>query len=549
MSIHEFFKPETQTVRDIFSGYKYYQIPDYQRPYSWDDEIEQLWDDINSAFEDKDEVYFLGPVILAQTPKRFYEVVDGQQRLTTLTILFCVLRDLYLKKLDDNDPLKRAISDAVKSMVESKYRLRLITQAHYQNQFEQEILNEVKFPRKTLTKKEKQKLEYKFLNAALIFREKLKEIGDINKIKDFVNYLLDKVVMITITCSNTASAIRLFQIINTRGLELTTADLIKSSLYSKLKENERKQFILTWADIENIAEQNDETVTGLLTYYGYYLLAQKPKKSLYEELEIQFKHRKANEVVYEFKKFAKDYDEILNKPSKVIYSLRYLPDKVFWKTILTTAIEENFNEFEKLCKELRKLYYSYWIAGYTTAKTRNLSFNLIKLIKQKKAFNEILKELDRKMKDDKVLDSVMRNLQDDVYGNSWLKPLLILIEYGQTDESVFIEYSRDLHIDHILPEKWHKIGYWKKKWAKEKANYWLNKIGNLTLLSGRKNRKASNDEFPKKKRIYDGTGLDGRTGFEISKRIINKREWTEKEVTERQKWLIDEAKRVLGINF
>lgn len=547
MSIHEFFKPETQTVRDIFSGYKYYQIPDYQRPYSWDDEIEQLWDDINSAFNDKDDVYFLGPVILAQTPTRFSDVVDGQQRLTTLTILFCVLRDLYLKKMDDNDSLKKVISDAIKSMTESEYRLRLITQAHYQNQFEQEILNEVRFPRETLTKKEKKKLEYKFLNAALIFREKLKEIGDINKIKDFVGYLLDKVVMITITCSSTASAIRLFQIINTRGLELTTADLTKSYLYSELTENERKQFILTWADIENIAEQNDESVTDLVTYYGYYLLAQKPKKSLYEELQIQFKHREANEVVYEFKNFAKDYDEILNDASKVFYSLRYLPDKVFWKTILTTAKKENFNEFGELCKELRKLYYSYWIAGYTTAKTRDLSFNLIKLIKQKRAFNEIVKEIDGKMKDQKILDSVTRNLQDDVYGNSWLKPLLILIEYGQTDESVFIEYSRNLHIDHILPEKWEKIDYWKKRWTKEKANNWLNKIGNLTLLSGRKNRKASNDEFPKKKKIYDGKGLDGKTGFEISKRIINKPEWTEKEVMKRQNWLINESKRILGI--
>lgn len=363
-----------------------------------------------------------------------------------------------------------------------------------------------------------------------------------------MEYLLDKVVMITITCSNTASAIRLFQIINTRGLELTTADLTKSYLYSKLKENEKKQFILTWANIENIAEQNDESMTDLVTYYGYYLLAQKPKKSLYEELQFQFKHREANEVVYEFKNFAKDYDEILNDASKVIYSLRYLPDKVFWKTILITAKKENFNEFGELCRELRKLYYSYWIAGYTTAKTRDLSFNLIKLIKQKRAFNEIVKEIDGKMKDQRILDSVTRNLQDDVYGNSWLKPLLILIEYGHTDESVFIEYSRNLHIDHILPEKWEKIDYWKKRWTKEKANNWLNKIGNLTLLSGRKNRKASNDEFPKKKKIYDGKGLDGKTGFEISKKIINKPEWTEKEVIKRQNWLIGESKRILGID-
>jgi len=550
MSIQEFFKPETQTVRDIFSGYNYYKIPDYQRPYSWQDEqIEQLWDDIYSSFKNKDPVYFLGPVILARSPNRVFEVIDGQQRLTTLTILFCVLRDIYLKKLDENDSLRRAISDAIKSMVESKYRLRLITQAHYQNKFEQEILNQVKFLKKDLTKKEKEKLEYRFLNAALIFREKLNEIGDINKIKEFANYLLDKVVMITITCSNTASAIRLFQVINTRGLELSTADLLKSYLYAKLETNKRKQFISTWQDIENIAEQNDESVTDLLTYYGYYLLAQKPKRSLYEELEILFKKSDANEVVYDFKNFSKNYDKIVNQSSKVIYSLRYLPDKVFWKTILATAKKEKFEEFNKLCKELQRLYYAYWIAGYTTAKTRNLSFNLIKMIKQKKSLNEISNEIYKKMKEDKVLESIKRNLQDDVYGNSWLKPLLIIIEYGQTDEIVFIEYSRNLHIDHILPEKWEKIDYWRKRWTKEKANYWLNKIGNLTLLSGRKNIKASNDEFPKKKRIYDGKGIDGRTGFEISKKIIHEPDWTEKQVINRQNWLISEIKRIIGINF
>ena len=92
------FKPESKTIREIFDGNNYYHIPDYQRPYSWENEqIEQLWDDIYSAFDASDESYFLGPTIFIRSEEGHLEVVDAQQRLTTLTILFCVLRDFYLK--------------------------------------------------------------------------------------------------------------------------------------------------------------------------------------------------------------------------------------------------------------------------------------------------------------------------------------------------------------------------------------------------------------------------------------------------------------------
>ena len=101
------FKPDAKTIAKIFGDAdSYYQVPDYQRPYSWEDEqIEQLWDDLYSAMQSGDESYFLGPMILIRTKDGYFEVVDGQQRLTTLTILFCVLRDLYgsdIEKLDKN---------------------------------------------------------------------------------------------------------------------------------------------------------------------------------------------------------------------------------------------------------------------------------------------------------------------------------------------------------------------------------------------------------------------------------------------------------------
>jgi len=151
------FKPDSKTIGKIFGDAdSYYQIPEYQRPYSWEDEqIEQLWDDLYSAMESDDESYFLGPMILIGPKKDdYFEVVDGQQRLTTLTILFCVLRDLYgsdLEKLDKE--LVNSIRDAVKSLVKGKPRLKLITQSNYQIKFENDILNKVNFQTTELTKK------------------------------------------------------------------------------------------------------------------------------------------------------------------------------------------------------------------------------------------------------------------------------------------------------------------------------------------------------------------------------------------------------------
>ena len=481
--------------------------------------------------------------------------MDGQQRLTTLTILFCVLRDFYLKDIEKMDPkLRNRIKNAIRSIVDEKYRLILITQAHYQNQFEQEILNKTVLPANVLTKKEKEKPKFKFMNAASVFKERidqLKKDGGVSKLKELVQFIFDNVVVITIICSDRVSAIRLFQTLNTRGLELDLADLTKSFLFSGLQvETKRKQFLMSWREIEKIAEDNNETVSDLLTYYGYYVFSSKPKKALNEEFEKYFKGKDPNQVVYDIKKFADYFGDILEMKSKSIDALKYLPDKVFWKTVLLTAKMKGFPNFPQLCEEMRRMYYAYWLANYTTAKTRDFSFNLVKKIKDGKSISELRKEIDKKMSLDNVLEYVKASLDSNAYGYvSWVKPLLVLIEKEQTDESVSIEYSRNLHLDHILPEEWEKNEYWNKKWKKENAEQWIDKIGNLTLLSGSKNIKAGNSEFAKKKRIYKGRGIDGTTSFEITKRILKNPKWTVTEVRNRQKWLVKQTKEILDLDL
>ena len=542
------FKPEGKTIEQLFCNVdSFYQIPNYQRPFSWEDEqIEQLWDDIYSAAEARDENYFLGPIILIKTDKGYFEVVDGQQRITTLTILFCVLRDFFLK----ND---RHIADAIKSHLNEKYRLRLITQSFYQNQFEQEILNQVKFPTKRLTGEERK--HKKYLNAVLIFRQKLAELaetGGPEAIENLSKYIFRNVVVITITCLRQEHAIKLFQVLNSRGLDLTNADLIKSYLFGELEDDQQKdQFISSWEQIETLSREIKETTNDLLTYYQYYLIAKNPERTLFEELKNQFKNKNSNEIIHDFLGFVKSYSAIKAERSKLVYSYLYLPNQVFWKSILTSAKKCEYLEFNDLCKELRKLYYCYWIAGYTTSKIKQISYNLINWIKENKPIKVIAEGINKKLADDNVIKRMKENIEGDVYGYPWLKPLLILIEYNLSDGALvpFVETDKGIHADHILPQGWREIKEWKESWNKETAENWLNKIGNITLLSDSKNIRARNWKFEDKRKIYKGEYEDGYTVFIMSQKVVENSNWTSEEVNARQVRILKEIGKLFGIDF
>src|SRR6478735_1003669 len=99
--MEEPFKPLSLSIKELFGNADaLYKIPKYQRPYKWENEqVEKLWDDIYEAFENDEQNYFLGSIITAKPrddeKSAYVDVVDGQQRLTTLMILCCVVRDLY----------------------------------------------------------------------------------------------------------------------------------------------------------------------------------------------------------------------------------------------------------------------------------------------------------------------------------------------------------------------------------------------------------------------------------------------------------------------
>ena len=547
VDIKTVYNAGAKPLNEIFGNADaFYEVPDYQRPYSWgEDEIQDLWDDIYTAYMEKREVYFLGSIIVAKSAGNYKEVIDGQQRLTTLIILFCTIRDLYTK---ENDISIGSVNDAIKSSRGQAFRLRLKTRVDYQLEFNQEILEGIKFSN---TDKNKQN---KFIMAANIFKKDLEDnfTEDITKLNDFIDYLFTNVAMVLIECSDRASAIHLFQILNTRGLQLHNSDLIKSYLYRRLDESKKEEFNAAWSQIGQLAKSLDEDLDNLFTYYEYYLLGSNPKKSLYEELEAQFNKRDSSEVIYDFKQFVDNLEELISTTSATISSLKYLRNQVFWKAITLTAKKEGFLQLDDLIKQLRRFFYCYWIAGYTTSKIKQTSFNLITMVKNKRPLEEITSEIEKKLLKDKVVSKVYENLNDhNVYYKRWIKPLLLLIEDRKIDESKVSFYKlKKLDADHILPLKWNKIPEWRKDWTEADAKAYLSTLGNLTLIMFDKNRSAQNKPFEEKRDIYNGLGkYEGKTAFKISEEVANELTWKKEQVIARQKRILTEIKNILNIDF
>jgi len=566
----ELFKPESKTIKEIFGDTNsFYTMPEYQRPYSWDDErVSILWDDIKTSYENFyestsnndnpviDENYFLGSIIL--TPSKYgYDVVDGQQRLTTLTILFCVIRDLFPELNKDanisTDPEAITI-DEIKDFIsykDKRERLRLLTHITHQNDLQNEIIRKegILWPDK-FTKTDKQNKKY--MNTARLFRDYLNDLNEKSPevIVPMINYLFNRVRLIKITCSSQAFAIKLFQVLNTRGMDLVPADLIKSFLYgniSKFEKNsdqielKRKEFMQEWNTIEQLLKTTSDSITDIFNMYLYYISNTNPKRTLYEELYPFIEDKEPTIFIFEFKKFVNDYIDIQSSKDYVTYSLKYLQHQLYWKPILTSARYLSFKRVDDLKNELRRFYYLYWIAGYTSPKIKQISFNILKWIKGKVEFSETEKyeefnkfldfsktkkedfassykstknqcfvdfsiqsnpdlytaikfKIEEKLKMDGVYDRVKKNLEDNCYNENWLKPLLLIVEYKQWNVKDFIPLDRFLHAEHIMPQS-RKYKYWQSLFTDKEAEDYLMKIENLTLLSGDRNIEASNRPF------------------------------------------------------
>lgn len=303
----------------------FFEVPDYQREYVWkpDDQVEQFIIDIDNEFEtdaSKQKGYFLGSIIIVENNGKF-DVIDGQQRLTTIILTLCSFRDL-LKPMDLDSKQKKylqtieeLLSDFDIGTDETKLRLDLQyaeSKGYLTNLIEGKPYNDERTPSIN-------KMEQAFEKLKLHYEGYLK--GGLDELTSFVRYFLTKVDLVIIESENLSSALKIFETINQRGAGLNAMDLVKNLLFSQANESDFQIIKETWKEITaNLQACKEEE--SPLRFLRYFLMARYHDGAMREDdiykWIISVEGKKATKyeteplaLAKELKKVSKRYSEMV----------------------------------------------------------------------------------------------------------------------------------------------------------------------------------------------------------------------------------------------
>ncbi|WRF32544.1 DUF262 domain-containing protein [Helicobacter pylori] len=562
-------------LRDILKDELYYQIPIYQRPYQWTEEnCEKLLDDLFFNYEDdRESDYFCGSLVLILISEdskkaKTYDIVDGQQRLSTFILLAKVLAALYSERLTEES--KDYLQESLITKYGKKDRLNFNAMGFNSKkdfQYALTSFNDVPISNN----------KNNYLKNAICLKNYLrkKEIEDIN---DFIEWLYLKVVFITIICPDADKALRIFNVLNARGLALNATDIFKGELLKHAKEHEREEFVSRWNDLSQKCSDNDLEIETLFSWYLTYLNPVTSKEKMEKRLATWF--NKLNKTPLEYLKGVEDfynaYGEVLEMQDRHAYLLSYVASD-YWRVVLCTSLLHRYSDqdIEALKELLVKFYYQNWVAGRTNSKIEQTCCNIINALKEKKSIENIASIVKKYLDNNNVTQHFKENLEDDhlytkfyfINGktakkNSWVKPVLILVNYFMSDNAnpAYIKMDDDLHVERILPENPDPSSQWVKDFSEEERGLYTHSLANLTLLGGKKNTKALsqvlNQDFKEKKEIYMGKpiALDNKKTFKVmtcydmtKNDVCRYTEWTPKNLEKRKEELIKYIESVLTL--
>ncbi|WQZ74632.1 DUF262 domain-containing protein [Helicobacter pylori] len=556
----------------------YYQIPIYQRPYQWKEEnCEKLLDDLFEDYEeDRESDYFCGSLVLVKSDPNskteIYDIVDGQQRLSTFILLAKVLATLYSDLDSENQEFLQASWSDRHENRKKKKKKRLdfdLVGSSAKKDFQDALdffddLDASKGENSKSNNSSKSKNNY--LKNAICLKNYLreKEIGDINR---FIEWLYSNVVFITITCPDADKALRIFNVLNARGLALNATDIFKGELLKKLtEEKEQEELATRWEDLRQKCLDNGFAMETLFSQYLAYLDPVTSREKMDKRLNTQFDKLQKSSLEYldGVEDFYNAYVEVLEMPDRYAHLLSYVPTDS-WCAILCASLLHRYSEseIEALKELLVKFYYQDWVAGGKQSTREQTCCNIINALKEKKSVEDIASVVKNHLNINKITQRFRENLKDDhLYEKhkrssktSWLKPILILVEYSTSDDPRPKRIEKnDFHVEHILPQNPDPSSQWVKDFSEEERELYTHSLANLTLLGGTKNAQASNLDFKDKKEIY----MMGKTIKPNNKRTMTcykmtidialyYTEWTPKSLEKRKEELIQIIESVLKL--
>lgn len=561
---------DQKTIWLLFSDKKAdFLIPDYQRPYAWEEEqCQTLWDDIfafafpdnNSDKFNSDDEYFLGSIVIFENDKGKKEVIDGQQRLTTLMLL---LRAFYAKFGNMKDENSIRTSERIAQCIWKT------------NEFGQPNLDELKINSEVATDNDKEEFlqilktgkmdkvqKSNYAKNYRFFQEKIENF--LSEYPSYFAYLptriLNNCILLPVEAESQDTALSIFSTLNDRGLPLSDADIFKAQFYKYYSDkNQKDTFIEQWKELEEITTSIFKPLNGtpmdeLFTRYMYFLRAKQGIKSSTTEALRKFYEKnnysilKQDETLSNLKILADFWNNVYTQnPDKFspnilrkLFILNYAPNGM-WTYFLSVYFLHNKNGNNQLDEKpledfLDKTIAFIWAYAFTNPGVNALRTpiyaEMINIVNNKSV------TFDEHKFDENTLRTTINNFE---FNN--LRPITrsMLTWWAFKDENQEIpKININFDIEHIFSKK-----------RQENENTLSNtklieSLGNKSLLEKTINIRASDYRFIDKIKYYEGfindkgKKIEGTKISELIQMAKTKNDFTEEDIIERNEKIVNE---------
>lgn len=539
------------TVGEIFTDDYHFTIPRYQRPYAWTtDQAGEMFDDLLAASRAKDSLteadpYFLGSIVLVKAEKQaLAEVVDGQQRLTTLTVLLSVLRDcvsppfaasLEGRIFQKGDPIKRTAD-------QPRLRLRDQDQGFFGKYLQEREGNALLDSLVNVRPDSRARL----VENALLLKSRLSELEMVER-ERLVSFIDQHTYLVVVSTADFESAYRIFSVLNERGLDLTHTDILKAEIIGSIPEADQDAYTTKWAQEEDDLGRN--AFGDLFSHIRMVYAKTKARESILKEFRASVLQR-----VSDSKKFI---DDVL-----VPYS-----DAFEAVTRASYAGGPDAEAINRLLGWLKQLDNTDWIPpaisyfSRPTADSAELLRFLVDL--ERLAASMLVRRVDitrRIERYGRVLDWMERErdlysdesplqlsaeertataekLNAEIYTVTRIRLYVLLrLDSALSDGGKSYDHSPLISVEHVLPQSPAADSAWTMEFTPLERSHWVHRLANLVLLSKRKNSQAGNLEFEVKKTKY--FGKTSWPPFVLTGQVLDSPEWTPAVLGRRQEVLL-----------
>ena len=546
---------ELQLVRLFGDEYRF-EIPEYQRPYAWTtDETGELLDDLVHAMGNVENVsdaspYFLGSIVIIKNGLQSQaQIVDGQQRITTLTILFCVLRELATES--NRISIDRYVYEPGDKYagIQGHYRLavRERDREFFQNNIQQRGKLSLAFerPRASLSDSQSRMLR----NAEYLTKEVTKL--DERRRDTLMEFLVQRCYLVVVSASDQNSAYRIFSVLNDRGLDLSPTDILKADIIGSLPEDIRSRYTAIWEDIEE--NLGRERFRELFAHIRMIRMKSRRHGTLQQDFQehVLKEEDRANFIDNELEPYADAYQTVTaasyqgaDGSEGINRYLRYLNwlDNFDWIPPAMAFYRRNHRDpalLLRFVRDLERLAYKMFV----------LRANITQRIKR---YRDVLHAIEREeelfapssplqLSAAETAD-ILRALDGPIYTRPRV-PRTLLLRLDSLLAEAGASYAHPvITIEHVLPQNPGRESQWLKDFPDEAERMeWTHRLGNLVLLSRRKNVGAGNYDFDYKKREYFQKG--GVATFALTSQVLAERAWTPEVLQRRQRELLSALKK------